>query len=209
MNGINFIKMVTLILISILGGTVLKKGLYVFLICIALFVVAGCTVEKGEEGQLDDAIETSGIAPIEVDMINREGEVTGKAFISETEKEVKIDLKMEGLTPGTKAIHIHETGLCEVPDFTSAGAHFNPKKRKHGFDNPEGFHAGDLLNIEVDENGKVNAEILAPNVTLAEGENSLLDSDGSALVIHENADDYKTDPAGNAGDRIVCGVIKK
>ena len=84
MNGINFIKMVTLILISILGGTVLKKGLYVFLICIALFVVAGCTVEKGEKGQLDDAIETSGIAPIEVEMINREGEVTGKAFISET-----------------------------------------------------------------------------------------------------------------------------
>lgn len=131
------------------------------------------------------------------------------ATLSETSEGVKIELKAEGLQPGTKAIHIHETAKCEAPDFTSAGSHFNPGHRGHGFDNPKGFHAGDLPNIEISDKGTVNAVITAPEITLKAGEKSILDADGSALVIHENADDYKTDPAGNSGARIVCGAINK
>ncbi|MBS4201943.1 superoxide dismutase family protein [Bacillus sp. FJAT-49732] len=158
----------------------------------------------------EEAIPVTSHTPIYVNMINAEGIKTGNATLTETKEGVKILLEAEGLEPGTKAIHIHETGKCEAPDFKSAGGHYNPGQRQHGFNNPKGFHAGDLHNIEVTDKGTVNVEITAPNVTLKQGEkNTLLDEDGSALMIHTQADDYKTDPAGNAGNRIVCGVISK
>ena len=199
--------MAIMLRILIIGGFFVKK-----LWCILLItggILAACN--NGEEAipQVEEeAIPVSGQADVNVKMINSEGKEVGKATLKESEEGVKIHLQAEGLEPGTKAIHIHETGVCEAPDFTSAGAHFNPGGKEHGFQNPKGFHAGDLPNIEIEEDGAVNVVITAPNVTLKEEEsNSLLDGDGSALVIHEKADDYKTDPAGNAGDRIVCGVI--
>ncbi|WP_062107139.1 superoxide dismutase family protein [Bacillus niameyensis] len=183
---------------------------------IAMILLAGamilgaCNLQEESTPDVDqvEAVEVAGQTPLETEMINTKGEKIGTATLTETSEGVKIHLQAKGLETGTKAIHIHETGVCEAPEFTSAGAHFNPGGKQHGFQNPKGFHAGDLPNIKVAEDGTVNVEIIASNVTMKKGEkNSLLDADGSALVIHEKADDYKTDPAGNAGERIACGVI--
>src|SRR5690606_6773260 len=106
-------------------------------------------------------------------------------------------------------IHIHETGKCDPPEFKTAGAHFNPSEKQHGFNNPKGFHSGDLPNIEVNEDGSVNVEIITAAVTLEKKKpNSLLKKGGTSLIFHEKADDYITDPAGNSGARIACGIIK-
>ncbi|MBS2969244.1 superoxide dismutase family protein [Metabacillus sp. KIGAM252] len=142
---------------------------------------------------------------ITVSLITSKGEAAGKAIITETIKGVNIHLEGENLPPGKRAIHIHETGSCVKPDFTSAGAHLNPFAKKHGFENPHGPHAGDIPNITIGSDGKITADVTAPLAEFSQ----VLDEDGSALVIHEKEDDYKTDPAGNAGARIACGVIHK
>ncbi len=150
------------------------------------------------------------VGTVDVSIVNSKGETIGDAMLTQQENGVKIKLTAENLPPGRHGFHIHDVGKCEKPDFQSAGGHFNPFKRQHGFKNPEGPHAGDLPNIEVGQDGKINTEVFASLVTLQQGKpNSLLDMDGTALMIHEKPDDYTTDPAGNAGDRIACGVIKK
>src|SRR5918999_1716111 len=135
----------------------------------------------------------------------------GEATLSETPNGVLIRLslrqKPEGISPGTHAIHIHNVGKCEPP-FKSAGDHFNPMNKKHGFFGKDGKHIGDLPNIHVPDNAPLTVEFLVPQSSLGGGKTSLFDSDGSALVIHQGADDYTTDPAGNSGDRIACGVIE-
>jgi Cu-Zn family superoxide dismutase len=122
---------------------------------------------------------------------------------------VKIDLNVSQLPAGTHGIHIHTVGKCEAPGFTTAGGHFNPDAKKHGKDNPDGPHAGDLANIEVGADGTAKTSIVDAHVTLADGPNSLFHEGGTALVIHEKVDDYKTDPSGNSGARIACGVVQK
>jgi len=112
----------------------------------------------------------------------------------------------DSVPPGEHAFHIHAFGKCEPQDFKSAGPHFDPDQTRHGYLNPEWSHAGDMPNLHVPADGKLQVEILVPNVSLSD-EAPLLDAEGSALVIHAGADDYKTDPAGNSGDRIACGVI--
>jgi Cu-Zn family superoxide dismutase len=134
------------------------------------------------------------------------GKEVGAATLTVTPSGVLISLDLTAVPPGEHGFHVHTTGKCEPPDFKSAGPHFNPDQTKHGFMTPEGPHAGDLPNLHVPADGKLQVEVLEPNVTLS-GEAPLLDADGSALVIHAGADDYKTDPAGNSGNRIACGVI--
>ena len=134
------------------------------------------------------------------------GKEVGKATLTVNPSGVLVSLDLRAVPPGEHAFHIHALGQCEPPYFKSAGPHFNPDQSKHGYLNPEGPHAGDMPNLHVPADGKLHVEILVPNVTLS-GEAPLLDADGSALVIHAGTDDYKTEPAGNSGDRIACGVI--
>jgi Cu-Zn family superoxide dismutase len=132
----------------------------------------------------------------------------GTVELTQTPHGVLVRAVVEGLEPGTHGFHIHETGECEPP-FESAGGHFNPTGAEHGFLVAAGPHAGDMVNLNVPEGGgEVVYETLNTMVTLAGGENALLDEDGSAIVVHAGADDYSSQPSGHAGDRLACGVIE-
>ena len=141
--------------------------------------------------------------------IDAKGNKVGAATLTQTPKGVRISVNVTGLPAGVHGIHIHTAGMCQGPNFATAGGHFNPMMKKHGKDNPDGQHAGDLPNFNVGANGKGKATITASMVTLGDGMNSLFHAGGTALVIHAGPDDYKTDPAGNSGDRIACGVVEK
>src|ERR671923_576801 len=136
-----------------------------------------------------------------------DGKTVGTANFRQVSGGVVIQAQVKGLTPGLHAIHVHAVGKCEPPKFESAGGHFNPGQKKHGLKSPDGPHAGDLPNMYVAKDGSARYETLADGITLTAGAMSVLDADGSALVIHAGVDDDTTDPAGNAGDRAACGVV--
>lgn len=143
------------------------------------------------------------------DLLDAAGKKVGTAKLSEQKDGVKVTLEVSGLSPGRHGFHIHETGTCTPPDFKSAGPHFNPFQKQHGSDNPAGKHAGDFPNLDVKKDGTARATAVAAGATLKEGPASLFKPGGTAIVIHAAPDDYKSDPAGNAGDRVACGVIIK
>jgi len=147
----------------------------------------------------------------DVIMKDAKGQQVGTAHITEAKRGgVLIRLKVSGLPIGEHAAHIHQNAKCEGPDFASAGGHFNPEMKHHGLDNPEGPHAGDMVNFTVaGKKGKANVLLVNTRVNLNDGPGSLFTNGGTALVIHGGKDDMKTDPAGNAGPRIACGVIMK
>jgi Cu-Zn family superoxide dismutase len=141
---------------------------------------------------------------------DQSGAALGTAQITQTEKGVLIDLDLKNVPPGPHGFHIHQTGKCEgAAKFTTAGGHFGISGQEHGYHSGKGPHAGDLPNLIVPESGTLKQQIFTPGVTLGSGENSLFDADGSALVIHAKGDDYRTQPAGDSGDRIACAVIEK
>jgi superoxide dismutase, Cu-Zn family len=136
------------------------------------------------------------------------GKEVGRASLTQGSTGVTMQVELTGVPPGDHAFHIHTTGTCQPP-FTSAGGHFNPANKKHGKEASDGAHAGDMDNITVPADGKISKLVVNNQVTLDKDKpNSLFKPDGTALVVHAKADDYKSDPAGNAGDRIACGVIE-
>lgn len=141
------------------------------------------------------------------DLIDAQGRRAGEARLQQTPHGVLIRLDLTNATPGVHGLHIHELGRCDRPSFESAAGHFNPTGRQHGFLNPRGPHAGDLPNIEIPATGRLLVEHFARDITLHSGAGSLLDSDGSAIVIHSGTDDYMTDPSGHSGERLACGQL--
>jgi len=187
----------------------------IFISSLFVVVLMACQsepkMEEIEESDMnEEAIETRADAEEStvVSLMNQDEVDVGQAVLKQTKKGVEITVKASHLPPGEHGFHFHEKGSCEAPTFESAGGHFNPDDKKHGFDHPEGPHAGDIENLEVMEDGTVDATFLNDRVTLEKDKaNSLFSEEGTALVIHADPDDYYSQPAGDSGDRIACGVI--
>jgi Cu-Zn family superoxide dismutase len=149
-------------------------------------------------------------AKTSVELKDAQGKPVGGVILWDQEENVVgIEVNLHDLPPGEHGFHFHQNPKCDAPDFKSAGPHFNPEGKKHGFENPEGHHAGDMKNITVDAQGKAHLRFTVSGVTLGDGPHSLFSNGGTAIVVHAKADDYKTDPSGNSGDRIACGVVTK
>jgi Cu-Zn family superoxide dismutase len=160
-------------------------------------VLAGCASVPADKAPLS----------AEAVLKDKDGKQVGVATLIETPEGVRIALTGYRLPPGGHGLHVHAVGRCDPPDFTSAGAHFNPGGKQHGRMNPAGPHAGDLPNLVVAASGESGLDITIKAFTLSAGPTSLLGDKGTALVVHANPDDDKTDPTGNSGGRIACGVI--
>jgi Cu-Zn family superoxide dismutase len=162
-------------------------------------------------GLLGAAAVYAASKPVTVELKDAKGQSVGTAVVTENKggSGVTIKLNLKGLPPGEHALHFHSAAKCEGPAFTTAGGHFNPDQKHHGMDNPEGPHAGDMPNFTVKPNGTAKVTVADPRVNLGAGDHSLFTNGGTALMIHAKADDMKSDPAGNAGDRMACGTITK
>jgi len=181
--------------------------------CAVLGVVTTYGTRAAAAGQgapVTQAASVPGVAATaHTTLKDAQGRTLGEVTLREGSSGVLIKADLQNVPPGTHAFHLHTVGKCDAPDFTTAGGHFNPTMMKHGLMATGGPHAGDMPNVTVGADGKLSVEVLDTNVTLGSGAKSLLDADGSALVLHAMADDYATDPTGSAGGRIACGVISK
>ncbi|CAN7451486.1 superoxide dismutase family protein [Paenibacillus sp. LjRoot153] len=173
--------------------------------CLGLMMLTGCqTVKSTSVSEATTSPETISVA-----LIGSNNQSVGSAQLTAVRDGVQMDVQVSGLTPGVHGLHIHEKAICEAPTFDSAGGHFNPHKKEHGFLNPKGAHAGDLPNLIVDAQGNGRFSSVTKSVVLQKDKpNSLFKPGGSSLVVHEKADDLKTDPSGNSGKRIACGAVK-
>lgn len=177
-----------------------------------IIALAGC----GREGDVvppeDDPLMQQGVETSDdrnqtatARLRDAEGNEVGTATATAENGDVRLELRVQDLTPGERGAHIHMVGQCDAPTFESAGSHWNPTNQQHGLENPEGQHAGDMPNLTVDDDGSGTLDYTLEGGTFA----GLMDADGSAMVIHASADDQMTDPAGNSGDRIACGVFER
>jgi Cu-Zn family superoxide dismutase len=158
---------------------------------------------------ISSAFSAAAQKSVKVEMHDGTGAGVGTAELSPAKQGVSIRLNLMNLSPGVHAIHVHTVAKCEGPAFASAGPHLNPDMKHHGLENPEGPHAGDIPNFTVAADGTAKATVVAPGVDMGDDPHSIFANGGTALVIHAAADDMKSDPAGNSGARVVCGVISK
>jgi superoxide dismutase, Cu-Zn family len=164
----------------------------------ALAAASGCaTPEK-------NARYMAGHFRAQADLVNAAGQKIGTAVAEEVDGGIRVMVEAHSLPQGAHGTHVHAVGKCEGPDFASAGPHWNPTQHQHGKENPMGPHAGDMPNLSIGADGRDRTIFTLPAGTFA----GLMDEDGAALVIHAQADDYKTDPSGNSGGRIACGVFQ-
>lgn len=168
------------------------------LIALAAVPLGACTME-GLGGSESPSARAS--------LLDASGANKGSATLTQEAGGVRLRAEAMGLPAGTKGIHVHTTGTCTAPSFESAGPHWNPTSKQHGFDNPAGAHMGDLRSIEIGSDGRGRVDALLPNAQLTGGANPLMDSDGASVIIHAAADDYRTDPSGNSGGRVLCGTL--
>ena len=171
---------------------------------LAAIVLAACGGQaRGPEGaRLPDITANAAL-------FDTSGARVGVASFSEGDDSTQMGVSVTGLQPGEHGMHIHETGTCTPPSFESAGGHFNPTSRHHGLQNPQGPHAGDMPNLVVEADGSADTTIAVSASLLAEGPGSMMGTEKRAFVIHADPDDQKTDPSGNSGARVVCGVIER
>lgn len=167
-------------------------------IAVSAFLVTGC-MHMNARGNVSNAAPATGSVAT---LRGVDGSDRGTANIAATSGGLRITVNGSGLTPGAHGLHIHTVGLCDAPDFKTAGAHWNPTMKMHGRDNPGGAHSGDLPNLMIGTDGRGSISFDVPG-SMA----SLMDADGAAIVIHAAPDDYKTDPSGSSGARIACGVF--
>jgi superoxide dismutase, Cu-Zn family len=171
-----------------------------FLPILILPLIASCSTLKTADSKAVSEVITA-------DLARADGSWAGVVTISKRSDGIFLSLAADAPMAGTFGMHLHAVGKCQGPEFTSAGAHWNPGMKQHGRDNPMGTHGGDLPNVVAGPDKKLTLEYKLPDIIL-EGEGGLLDTDGASLVIHEKADDYLTDPSGNSGKRIICGAFK-
>ena len=189
-----------------LRGMTVGVALAVGAVCASSFALAQETRPADAVGAVMDK---AGAHAATATLLDAQGKDVGVATLTEIAGGgVKVNVAVKGLAAGEHGLHVHETGTCTAPDFKSAGAHWNPTGKKHGKDNPEGHHAGDIPNITVKDDGTGTADFTIAGATLAAGDLSMMDKDGSSVVVHAKADDYKTDPSGDSGDRVACGIVK-
>jgi Cu-Zn family superoxide dismutase len=174
-------------------------------IAAAAIPLAACS-HKGGAGPISEAPA--------VPLVNSAGQIIGEVRGGDSDNGAELQITAHGLPPGVHGIHIHDVGLCDPPGFKSAGPHWNPTSKQHGSQNPNGEHMGDLQNVNVAADGTLKARIVVPGTYLTNlgrnvkaGAVQILDANGAAVVIHAKADDYKTDPSGDSGDRIACAVL--
>jgi len=160
-----------------------------------------------QTSKASDATAVSPAITATANLIDANGRGMGRARLRQAPHGVLLEVVFENATTGGHGLHLHEVGRCERPGFASAGGHFNPTGRQHGYLNARGPHAGDLPNIEVPSTGRLSVEYFVADVTLEPGAKSLLDQNGSSLVVHAGKDDHASDPAGVSGDRLACGEI--
>jgi len=172
----------------------------------ALIAVQGCTTAGSDAtSTADDA--TTAVTAASATLADAGGATKATATLRQESGGLRVAITASGMAPGTYAFHLHTTGKCEGPEFTTAGGHWNPTAKQHGRDNPAGQHFGDLPNLTVGTDGQGTVEAEIAGGMLTGGTTPLLDADGASVMLHAKPDDYKTDPAGNAGGRIACGVV--
>lgn len=166
--------------------------------------LAGCMTNGDGLGPMDEGMA---MTTASADIRDAAGRSVGTATASQSGDSIRIRIEGMMMPQGARGAHIHMTGSCVAPGFTSAGDHWNPTGQEHGKDNPQGMHMGDLPNLMVGTDGRGTLEYTIPNAWVSGGTMPLLDADGAAIVIHAGPDDYRTNPSGNSGARIACGVF--